>query len=131
MPFLVLKCSTSHSDSFGAYLVKICCIVFVLHKLHIIPVWHTFIAIPLIIYFCIHSQCEYTIVEKRSLHAVLFPVSFCGSEKDADNGFGNDQQYNNGLGRQFLLFCPETAPKTILEGLKPENFLGEHAPRPP
>ena len=63
MPCLVPKCSAWQSGSFGAYRVKICCVVFVLHMHN--SLWHTFIRVEytalLIIYFRVHSQ------RKRSL----------------------------------------------------------------
>ena len=72
MLFLVLKWSASRSGSFGAYLIKICCVVFMLCKLCIIS--HTFCmayfyirmynysTAILIIYFRVHSQREHTLV---------------------------------------------------------------------
>ena len=56
---LVLECSASHSGSFGAYLVKIRCMVFVLHKLCIHFVWHTFMYHPPCYLLPTFSVCTY------------------------------------------------------------------------
>ena len=68
------KWSASHSGSFCVYLVKIRCIVFMLRKLGIIPyilygILHS--NALLIIYFCMHSQCERTIAKLSGYHVIL------------------------------------------------------------
>ena len=61
MPFLALKCSASHSSSFGAYLVKICAMQVMHNAIHLYGIILCTILL-VSIYFCMHSQRERIIV---------------------------------------------------------------------
>ena len=101
-----------HTPVLDAYLVKIC-IVFMLHKLCIIPYILANSTAFLIVYFHMRSQCERTI-EKLSVPFVRWGCSFW-----------NDKQWHSVLAKRhvFVSLLDSLTPQTVIAcGIPITNF---------